>query len=299
VASTTKRLLFLASLGLVVLVVVGFVEGALIKGPEGAFVSEPHIALPAEQIATLGSFSITNTLLSSWITTAVLIVLFFLATWRMSLVPRGLQNVVEVAVEALYNFVVGVAGERYGRRFFPIIATIFFFVVVNAWLGLLPIYQSLGITSDGRIFSFEPLKAHLLRPAGTDINMPLALALISFVYFEAWGLRAHGFGYLGEFVRIGGLLRGRIGMGVIDLLVGVLELFSHFIRAISLTFRLFGNMTAGEILLLVSAFLVVFVAPLPFYALEVLVGFVQALIFAGLTLVFAVVAVTPHEEEGH
>ena len=292
-SGTTKNIRLVAILAVVGLVVFGLLEGAIIKGPAHAFLEKPHIALPAEQIASLGSFPITNTLLSSWIATVVLIVLFFLATRRMSLVPRGLQNVVELAVETLYNFVAGVAGEHYGRRFFPIIATIFLFVLVNAWLGLLPVYQSLGILRNGQ------LEAQLLRPAGTDINMPLALALISFVYFEAWGLRAHGVGYLGEFARFGGLLRGRIGMGLIELFVGVLELFSHFIRAISLTFRLFGNMTVGEILVLVSAFLAVFVFPLAFYGLELLVGFIQALIFAGLTLVFAVLAVTPHEEEGH
>lgn len=295
-SSRNKRLLLLVGLALVALVVVGFVEGAIFKGPEDAFLSEPHVALPAEQIASLGAFRVTNTLLSSWITTVLLIVLFFLATRRMSPVPRGLQNVVELAVEALYNFVISVAGEHYARRFFPLIATLFFFVMVNAWLGLLPIYQSLAIFENGHV------KAHLLRPAGTDINMTFALALISFVFIEAWGFRAHGFAFLGEFIRVKVLFRDfprNLFMGLIDVFVGILELLSHFVRIISFGFRLFGNMTAGEILLLVSAFLVAFVATLPFYGLELLVGFVQALIFAGLTLVFATVAVAGTESEEH
>ena len=134
------------------------------------------------------------------------------------------------------------------------------------------------------------IHATLLRPAGTDMNMPLALALVSFFVVEGMGLRAFGFRYLGKFFRFGNLIRGRIGMGIIDIFVGVLELLSEFIRIISFTFRLFGNMTAGEILLLVSGFLISFVFSVPFYGLELLVGVIQALIFAGLTLVFISVA---------
>ena len=127
--------------------------------------------------------------------------------------------------------------------------------------------------------------------------MPLALALVSFVFVEALGIQAFGFRYFGKFIRVGNLLRGRIFAGVIDLFVGLLEALSELIRVVSFTSRLFGNMLAGEILLLVSAFLVAFVLTVPFYGLELLVGFVQAIIFAGLTLVFASVALTPHEEE--
>ena len=297
-SSGMKRLLILASVGILALGVVGFVFGAIGSAFLGTdvFLSKPHVTLPAHELTSVGPLAITNALLSSWVTTVLLVLLFFLATRRMNLVPRGLQNVMELAVEGLNNFVTGVAGPEYGRRFLPIIATIFLFVMTNAWLGLIPIYQSLGIFEHGE------LEAHFLRPAGTDVNMPLALALISFVYFEFWGLRAHGFRYLGEFIRIGSLFRGfprNLFMGLIDFFVGILELLSHLIRAVSLTFRLFGNMTAGEILLLVMAFLIPFVSILPFYALELFVGFIQALVFAGLTLVFAVVAVAPVEGEGH
>ena len=294
----TKRLLLLAGAGFLALTVVGFLLGAIGAAFFGtdSLLDKPHVSLPAEEIASVGFFTITNTLLSSWIATVVLIALFVLATRRISLVPGGIQNLMELAIESLYSFVASVAGEQYARRFFPIIATIFLFVMVNAWLGLLPIYQSLVIFEHGH------LEAHLLRPAGTDINMPFALALISFVFIEYWGFRAHGFKFLGEFIRIGSLFRDfprNIAMGLVDVFVGILELLSHFIRIVSFGFRLFGNMTAGEILLLVSAFLVAFVATLPFYALELLVGFIQALIFAGLTLVFATVAVAAAEGEEH
>ena len=241
-----------------------------------------------------GTFAVTNTLLSSWIVTLLLIALFYGATRRMAVVPRGLQNVMEMAVEALLNFVQSVAGAVNARRFFPLIATIFMFVMFNAWIGLLPIYPSLGfINADGE------MERHLLRPAGTDLNMPMALALVSFVFVEFWGFRLLKLSYLGKFIRLENLRKGNFAQVPIDLFVGALELLSEFVRIISFTFRLFGNMTAGEILLLVITYLVPFVLVLPFYGLELLVGMVQALIFAGLTLVFVVVAVTPHSEEEH
>jgi F-type H+-transporting ATPase subunit a len=153
----------------------------------------------------------------------------------------------------------------------------------------------------------DTIQIHLLRPAGTDINMPLALALVSFVFVEYLGIRMLGMGYLGKFVRVASLKHGisslfRFQMleafqGLLDFFfVGPLEAFSELVRLISFTFRLFGNMTAGEILVLVSAFLVPFVATVGVYGLELLVGFIQALIFSGLTLVFAAIAITPHEE---
>ena len=299
------------SLGLVVLFAVGFVFGALFQGSDKAFLPKPEIHLQpqpvlaedakeAEEIHGLptGRFILTNTLLSSWITTLVLVLLFFLATRRLDpgKAPRGLQNFVEAIIGAMYDFVGSVAGTQNARRFFPIFATIFLFVLMNAWLGLLPIYQSFGfIDEEGH------LSRHLLRPAGTDLNMPLALALISFVFVEYWGIRMMGLRYFGKFFRFGTLLRARspggLFQGMIDIFVGLLELLSEFVRVVSFTFRLFGNMTAGEVLLLVTAFLMPFVFSLPFYGLEILVGFIQAIIFSALTLVFVTVAMTPHEAE--
>ena len=135
----------------------------------------------------------------------------------------------------------------------------------------------------------------------------MALALISFVFVEALGFRTLGLSYLTKFVRVGSLKRGLGALfhlrlldafqGLLDFFfVGPLEAFSEFVRLISFTFRLFGNMTAGEILVLVSAFLVPFIATVGVYGLELLVGFIQGLIFAGLTLVFAAIAMTAHEE---
>jgi F-type H+-transporting ATPase subunit a len=186
------------------------------------------------------------------------------------------------------NFSSAVLGPEMARKAFPVVATIFFFVLFNAWLALLPFYQFLGFTVDGQI------KAHLLRSAGTDLNLPLALALVSFVFVEYWGLRAHGFSYLKKFFALGNLFRGR-PTGLIDAYVGFLEGFSEVVRVISFTFRLFGNMTAGELLVVMITFLLPFVAIELFFALELLIGLVQAIIFGALTLIFLSVAVR-HQE---
>ena len=250
------------------------------------------------------NFIITNTLLSCWIASIILVALFAIGARRAQLVPGRLQNFCEIAIEALLKFVEGVVGPGRARLLFPVIASIFLFVVINAWIGLLPIYPSLGFKADGIV------EVHLLRPAGTDINMPLALALVSFVFVEYLGIRMLGLGYFGKFIRVRSLASG-VGalfrfklldafQGLLDFFfVGPLEAFSEFVRLISFTFRLFGNMTAGEILVLVSAFLVPFLATVGVYGLELLVGFIQGLIFAGLTLVFAAIAMTAHEHEEH
>ena len=271
---------------------------------------EEHLDEHAHEVLEEGpyagnNFIITNTLLSCWIASIVLVLVFVLGARRASMVPGRFQNFCEIVIEGLLRFVEGTVGPGRSRMLFPVIATIFLFVVINAWIGLLPIYPSLGfMTGEGVV------EIHLLRPAGTDINMPLALALISFVFVEFLGLKMLGIGYFGKFVRVRSLASGISALfrfqlleafqGLLDFFfVGPLEAFSEFVRLISFTFRLFGNMTAGEILVLVSAFLVPFVATVGVYGLELLVGFIQGLIFAGLTLVFAAIAMTAHEHEGH
>lgn len=266
-----------------------------------------HDALNAEELAIEeegpfpGGFIITNTLLSSWIASIILVLIFVLGARRAKLVPGRFQNFCEIVIEALLRFVEGTVGRQRSRLLFPVIASIFLFVVINAWVGLLPIYPALGFFNDGKI------EIHLLRPAGTDINMPLALALVSFVFVEYLGIRTLGIGYFGKFIRVRSLMSGLKNLarfrlidafqGLLDFFfVGPLEAFSEFVRLISFTFRLFGNMTAGEILVLMSAFLVPFIATVGVYGLELLVGLIQGLIFAGLTLVFAAIAMTAHDE---
>lgn len=294
------------------LLLVGFIGGALgssflgLEVPSFLKVSRPHVELPGEEVFHLAIFPITNTLIASILSTVVLASLTYAATRKMKLIPTRLQCLVETVIEMLLNFVESVPGKEHGRRFFPIIATIFLYVITNAYLALLPFFTTIGITSSHGVF------VPLFRSANTDINLPLSIAIVSFIFVEYWGMRALGvFHYIGEFINLRQLregflqlLRGKlraafsgIVFGVINLFVGTLEIFSHFIRLISFTFRLFGNMTAGEILLLVVCFLIPWIATIPFYGLELLIGFIQALIFAGLTLVFATVAVAPHAEE--
>jgi F-type H+-transporting ATPase subunit a len=292
------QVLVIFGLAIVALAAVGFLSGALgqslfgdIGLPGFISVARPRPELPTETVFHLLGFPISNTILAAWTTILLLIGLFFAATRKMSMVPRRLQNFMEFIVEALLNFVEGVAGRENGRRFFPVVATIFLFVAFNAWLSLVPGFGSILIGEGEH-------QAHLLRGANTDINLPLALALVSFVFVEYWGVTSVGFRrYIQKFINVRNLFRGRLFTGAIDIFVGALEALSEFIRIISFTFRLFGNMTAGEILLLIMFFLVPWVVPILFYGLEMLVGLVQALIFSGLTLVFATLAVAAHGEE--
>ena len=293
-----------------VLFIIGFAAGPLGKSlfgdiglPSWLSVSQPKPELPAEQVFSLFGFPITNSVIGAWITMIAVIVFSYLVTRRMKVVPGRWQGIFEFLLGWLYNLCQSVAGEKNGRRFFPVVATIFLFVAFNAWMSLIPGFGSIEIVNA------EGHHIHLFRGANTDINMPLAIALISFVSVEYFGLRSLGIRYLGKFFNFGTffrslkqLFRGRakagfsgLITGCINIFVGMLEALSEFVRIVSFTFRLFGNMTAGEILLLIAAFLIPFLFALPFYGLELLVGFVQALIFAGLTLVFLTLAVTHHK----
>ncbi|MYC30334.1 MAG: F0F1 ATP synthase subunit A [Chloroflexi bacterium] len=259
------------------------------SGHESGAEEEHHFTpLPVTQ------FAITNTLLSAWVASLVIILFFVLGARKKAMVPGRFQSVVESIFEGVLNFASSVLGPDMARKAFPVVATIFFFVLFNAWIALflVPLYQAVGFGSGG-LWDFK-LEAHLIRPAGTDVNMPLALALVSFVFVEYWGLRVLGLGYFKKFFAFGNLLRGRPS-GLIDVFVGILELISELVRIVSFTFRLFGNMTAGEILVVMITFLVPFVANIFVFGLELLVGLIQAVIFAGLTLVFLSLAV--HHEE--
>ena len=337
---TGKRVLLLVGIVSVVLLIVGFVIGAVgsqMFGIGDPFVKQPGIHLPPDPVFPasvrqsvvgyrvaekktddhgestsaagdskdehaeeehhglgLMQFAVTNTMLSAWLTSIIMLVFFIGGARNPKVIPNRLQALVEMLFELVLNFASSILGPEMGRRAFPVVATIFFFVLFNAWIAifLIPIYQAVGFGANvGGEFK---LATHLVRPAGTDLNMPLALALISFVFVEYWGFRSHGFGYLKKFFAFGDLLRGRPS-GLINIFVGLLEFISELVRIVSFTFRLFGNMTAGEILVVMITFLVPFVATQFVFGLELLVGLIQSVIFAGLTLVFLSVAVS-HEE---
>lgn len=306
----------------------------------------PHISIKPETLLSVGGADITNTMVTSWLVAATLIIIVFLATRRWELVPRGVQNVVEAVVEAFYNLVISVAGEKNGRRFFPVVATIFFFVLASNWLSLLPVFNVVGgveekesgfvmkRTSVGSLdvgyvpFSGpgglsgesidqdDPKAAEkhdaaigdgktvgelipFLRGPSTDLNTPLALAIVSAIAVETWGITTIGFfTYGGKFFNLGGMFRGLVGLkpgifaqGFIDFFVGIIELLSELARLISFTFRLFGNMFAGEVVILMFTFLTPLLVGVVMYGLEVFIGVIQAFIFAILTLVFGTLAV--------
>lgn len=271
----------------------------------------PEPVLAPGVIWRLGGFPITNTMLTAWITVVLLIIVSYLAFRKPKMVPRGLQKVMEYIYATLLNFCNGVAGEKNGRRFFPFVSTIFLFVITNAYLGLLPFFGDAIwiIGADGHHIP-------LLRAANTDINVPLAIALFSWISIETFGVKSNRLiPYIKRFFKLGRLRLGFINLfhgklktalndfvfGAIDVFVGFLELMSEFIRIVSFTFRLFGNMTAGEVLILVVGFLAPLILGAVVYGLELFFGFLQALIFAGLTLVWMNMAVEKHaeEEQGH
>jgi F-type H+-transporting ATPase subunit a len=288
-------------LALTVISFIGGSVGAMIRGDEPLSifaVHAPQPELPAEH--PFPGLPITNTMLTAWISILVLFGLFFAATRKMKLVPHGLQNLVEFFYDAAVDFIDDPAGKENGRKFFPVCVTIFLFVLANAWINLIP--------------GFETIKMNgipLLRNANTDINVPLMLAVVSFFFVEYWGFKTKGTPYLRKFFNFVPLGRGfkqlftgkikpgfgGIAMGLIAIFTGLLEGLSELVRMVSFTFRLFGNMTAGMILTLVMIYIIPLVVPSIFYGLEAFLGFVQAMIFGGLTLCFLIVAVMPEAEE--
>lgn len=379
---------------------------------------QPHIVIAPEILWHAGPLPISDTLMGAWLAMFFIFLLVFASTRSMKLIPSGMQNFIEGFLDFLLSQVEEIAGRVNGRRFFPVVATFFLFILIGNWSALLPFYKSIGITHDyghevfeeiahyaheehpiaedhhyqmwdteksGSIgivksgagnFTFElhaeeeagdaldryivalaehftdferetaeeehptheevEAAAHALeedpaapkllhdeaaeehvespalgesvtgidfpgkkltivypffRPAFSDMNNTVALALIAFVTLWYWGFTALGFrGYMGKFFIAP-------WKSPIMTFVGFLELLSEFIRVISFSFRLFGNIFAGSVLLLILTFLVPFFAPLGIYGLELFVGLIQAIVFSLLVLVFGVGAVTSHHED--
>ena len=294
------------------LIIIGFLSGAIgqvmfpgIELPEWLISKSPEPHLPAPVLFHVFGLPITNTIIAGWITVVFLAIFSWAVTRRTKLVPGRLQAAFEFALGWIYDLCKSIAGEENGRKFFPVVCTIFLFVLFNAWFSLIPGFGSIEITIHGHHYE-------LIRGSNTDVNTPLAIALVSFVFVIFYGLKNARMDFVKQYINfgrffrsIGRIFKGKFDMmgifeGAIDIFVGGLEFLSLLIRNVSFTFRLFGNMTAGEILLLIAAFLVPFVMPLPFYFLELLIGLVQALIFSLLTLVFVTMAVSPaHGAESH
>lgn len=240
-----------------------------------------EITFSPEPIATIGQFTITNTFLTSFLSSLFLLIFTITATKKLTLIPNFSQNVVEFIIESLHKINFDISADN-TRRIFPWFATFFLFILVSNWIGLLPGFGTIGfnIVEHGKKL-FVPF----LRPANTDLNMTLGLALISLVATHVLSIRTLGLKqYSSRFV----------SLNPINLFVGLLEIVSEFTKVASLSLRLFGNVFAGEALLLTTASFLAFVAPLPFIILEIVVGLVQALIFSMLTMVFMSILMTAH-----
>jgi F-type H+-transporting ATPase subunit a len=248
------------------------------------------VEIKALPVFYIGSYAVTNSQITGILSLVLLAVLFGLGTRSMSLVPSGLQNIVEAIVEGLVGLAENVGGRAKGREFFALFATIFLYVLANNWLELLP-----GFTNSTIFVTNGQDKVPLFRSPSADLNFTLALALSAIFMVQFWGVRHTGWGgWAGRFFNFRG--------GAIGVFVGILELFSEVARIVSLTFRLFGNLFAGEVLLSVIPALVPLVVVLPFMFLEMFVGVVQALIFALLALAFSVMSTISHGgggEHGH
>lgn len=262
-------------------------------------------ALAAEQIFSFAGFPITNSMVNAWIAVLFFVGVAFVASRRKgALVPRGIHNVLEGALVWYLEQMDGVTSDRKkSRAFLPLVGTIFFFLLFSNWIGLMPGTGTIGVWGVGHE-GVELLP--LLRPVGADLNMTLALAVLSLVYVQFTGVSTQGFiNYLSKFVNIRGIFRA-IPKGpmafitaVIEFFVGIIEIASEFAKVASLSLRLFGNVFAGEVLIGVMLGLVSFFVPVPFMFLEILVGFIQATVFSTLVLVFLVIATESHDDHGH
>ncbi len=357
---------------ILVIIFISSVLGGAIGGvlPIGGFFQSPiaHIQLPSEIIPGLG---ISNTSLTLWISMLLLLTFVFLATRKMQIVPeKKLQNIAEIIVEFFVNLAETISGSEKGRKFVPLVLSIFLCVVISNWVGVLPGVGTIGIiesaevvyehtehkteschsdNNHGDFHEFtckEALKEHLvvfnevpglgikylppgrgeakikegggvtsvgevieheskihdgelagktagrllpiLRGANTDLNTTLAIALIAMIGVQFWGVSTLGIKKYGsKFINFS---------SPVMFFVGILEFVAELARIISFTFRLFGNMFAGEVLLVAMMFLLPFVGIIPFMGLELFVGVIQAFIFSMLTLIFGVTAISDHSE---
>ncbi|KAB8143830.1 F0F1 ATP synthase subunit A [Chloroflexia bacterium SDU3-3] len=299
--------------------------------------SDLHVSAAAEALTCLGGgepehglcatgIPFTNAVLMTLLVDVALI-LTMLSVRSMQLVPRGFQNVIEATVEALYNFAVGIDRKNVAK-FFALPATIFMFFLYANFFALVPGVGSIGLCevekpaaaaeghaaegaapaaeghageaqANNTVFVSWPLHCGgtvvpFFRAPAADLNVTFAFALVAMFMVEFFGFQALGFSYLTKFFNF--------REGFLGFFVGIIEIISEFSRIISFAFRIFGNIFGGEVILLVMSYLFPYLLPLPFYGFEVFVAFMQAIIFAILTLIFfstAVIGHASHDEEGH
>ena len=249
------------------------------------------VSLKPQTLVEVGGFGVTNSMLVTWIVAAIIIIFSQMATRHVKAIPSGIQNFWEWLVEGLYNFLENIIGRELVRKGFWFYATIFIFILFVNWFGLVPGIGTIGwghYDPSGNFHVDRPL----LRGGNADLNMTTAMSAVFFVMWFIWAIQANGVGgFLKELFGPKGETTGiiRILMIVVFFAVGWLEVISILFRPIALSFRLFGNIYAGESILEAMSTMVPWLSPIlpiPFYFLEVLVGFVQALVFMLLTAVF-------------
>ncbi len=248
------------------------------------------IHLAPEVLTTVFGLPITSTLLTVWLTMAVLIAVAYFGTRKLSLVPKRFQNILELLVGSVYDYIKDVLeSEKLAKKFFPLIMTIFLFILAMNWIGLLPGVDSIGIHKEVETHGEVVSKlVPFFHPPATDLNITIAFALVAFLAIELAGVTLLGvWKYGGKFINFHSPL---------GFVIGLIELLSELARLISFSFRLFGNIFAGKTLLMVVMFLATpYVLPVPLIAYEFFVGFIQAFIFAILTLYFIKIAIEePH-----
>jgi len=261
--------------------------GAQFAFPQDAILANfelpaPHVVFgeaPSADILTF-QLSVPASIFTGWIVALVIVLLAFVLSRGVNVVPGRRQNALEYVYEGLANFATSLGGPA-ARRYVPVFVAFFLFILLSNWSGLLPF---VGRTAE-------------LRAPTSDVNVTIGLALVAFAMFHIEGIRQLGFrGYFGKFFSLRPFRDG-IGAGIIGLFVGVLEFLLEFVKPVTLSMRLFGNIYAGEIALGVISALTVFLIPVAMLGLEVLLNFMQALIFSVLALMFTLAAIEGHHDE--
>jgi F-type H+-transporting ATPase subunit a len=242
----------------------------------------PHVVFGEAPTADILTFqlSVPASIFTGWIVALVIVVLAFVLSRSVRVVPGRRQNALEYVYEGLANFATSLGGPP-ARRYVPVFVAFFIFILLSNWSGLLPFVG----------------RTHELRAPTSDVNVTIGLALVAFAMFHIEGVRQLGFrGYFGKFFSLRPFREG-IGAGIIGLFVGVLEFLLEFVKPVTLSMRLFGNIYAGEIALGVISALTIFLIPVAMFGLEVLLNFMQALIFSVLALMFTLAAIEGHHDD--
>ncbi len=301
------------------------VIGVIIVGNIVFPVDQAAIEVAAEPIFNLGPVVITNAFFTSLILSLIIVGLAFYVGRNLKENPGGLQNIVEFVIETLDGFVTSLAPKKWAATFFPILATIFIYLLFANWFSLLtPLLGSFGFVhpaekggiplahvsfisgsretflhaaNESATANQKVMIVPIFRAPSSDLNLTVGLALMTMILVEIFGLREHGLGYLSHFIRFKSFTQKNFWMALIDFFVGLIELVSEFFKIVSFSFRLFGNVFAGEVVLIVIMSLVSFLLVLVFFGLELFVGLMQAFVFFILSLVFFSIATQPHEGE--